>query len=132
MARELQRADDRALPLFELDIRRSEDFAAVVPLGVSPNVLVVSPSKEIKTIGDLVSAAKARPGALNFSSVGVGTATHLSAERFRLSAGIDIVHVPFRGGSEAMSEVIAGRIDFFFGPVGIVLPQVRKETFWRW
>jgi tripartite-type tricarboxylate transporter receptor subunit TctC len=104
----------------------AKDFAAVVPLGVSPSVLVVSPSKGIKTIGDLVSAAKARPGALNFSSVGVGTATHLSAERFRLSAGIDIVHVPFRGGSEAMSEVIAGRIDFFFGPVGIVLPQVRE------
>jgi tripartite-type tricarboxylate transporter receptor subunit TctC len=106
----------------------AKDFAAVVPLGVSANVLVVSPSKGFKTIGDLVAAAKARPGALNFSSVGVGTATHLSAERFRLSAGIEIVHVPFRGGAEAMSEVIAGRIDFFFGPVGIVLPHVREGT----
>ena len=58
--------------------------------------------------------------------MGVGTATHLSAERFRISAGLDAVHVPFKGGAEAMTEVIAGRIDFFFGPVALVLPQVQE------
>ena len=79
-------------------------------------------------MGDLVAAAKAKPGTLNFSSVGVGTGTHLSAERFRLSAGIDAVHIPFKGGAEAMSEVMAGRVDFFFGPVGLVLPHVREGT----
>jgi tripartite-type tricarboxylate transporter receptor subunit TctC len=63
---------------------------------------------------------------LNFSSVGVGTATHLSAERFVSSAGIRAMHVPFKGGAEAMLEVIAGRIDFFFGPVALVLPQIRE------
>jgi tripartite-type tricarboxylate transporter receptor subunit TctC len=104
----------------------ARDFAAVVPLGISPSVLVVSPAKGFKTVGDLVAAAKARPGALNFSSVGVGTATHLSAERFRFSAGVAAVHVPFKGGAEAMFEVMAGRVDFFFGPVGIVLPHVRE------
>jgi tripartite-type tricarboxylate transporter receptor subunit TctC len=104
----------------------ARDFAAVIPLGVSPNVLVVSPSKGFKTVGDLVAAAKAKPGALTFSSVGVGTATHLSAERFRASAGIEVVHVPFKGGAEAMTEVMAGRVDFFFGPVGLVLPLVRQ------
>jgi tripartite-type tricarboxylate transporter receptor subunit TctC len=104
----------------------ARDFAAVVPLGRSPNVLVVSPTSGFKTIGDLVAAAKARPGGLNFSSVGIGTATHLSAERFRSSAGLDMVHIPFRGGAEAMTEVIAGRVDFFFGPVGIVLQHVRE------
>ena len=62
---------------------------------------------------------------LTFSSVGVGTATHLSAERFRISAGIDALHVPFKGGAEAMSEVIAGRVDFFFGPPALVGPHVR-------
>jgi tripartite-type tricarboxylate transporter receptor subunit TctC len=62
---------------------------------------------------------------LNFSSVGVGTATHLSAERFRASARIDAVHVPFKGGAEAMTEVIAGRMDFFFGPVALTLPQIQ-------
>jgi len=108
-----------------LSYHPAADFAAVIPLGISPNVLVVSPSRGFKTIADLVAAAKAKPGSLNFSSVGVGSATHLSAERFRLSAGIDVVHVPFKGGAEAMSEVIAGRIDFYFGPVGIVLQQVR-------
>ncbi len=102
------------------------DFAAVVPLGISPSVLVVSPAKGFKTVGDLVAAAKARPGALNYSSVGIGTATHLSAERFRSSAGVRAVHIPFKGGAEAMFEVMAGRVDFFFGPVGLVLPHVRE------
>jgi tripartite-type tricarboxylate transporter receptor subunit TctC len=104
----------------------ARDFSAVVPLGISPNVMVTSPAKGFKTVGDIVAAGKARPGTLNFSSVGIGTATHLSAERFRFSAGMDAVHVPFKGGAEAMSEVIAGRVDFFFGPVGLVLPQIRE------
>lgn len=71
----------------------ARDFTAVIPFGISPNVLVVSPARGFKTARDLVAAAKARPGALTFSSVGVGTATHLSAERFRISAGIDALHV---------------------------------------
>jgi tripartite-type tricarboxylate transporter receptor subunit TctC len=102
------------------------DFAAVVPLGISPSVLVVSQAKNFKTVADFVAAAKARPGAFNFSSVGIGTATHLSAERFRSSAGVDAAHIPFKGGAEAISEVMAGRVDFFFGPVGLVLPHVRE------
>ena len=102
------------------------DLTGVVPLGVSACVLVVSPAKGFKTVGDLVSAAKAKPAALNFSSVGLGTATHLAAERFRHSAGIDAVHVPFKGGAEAMSEVMAGRAEFFFGPVALVLPHVKS------
>jgi tripartite-type tricarboxylate transporter receptor subunit TctC len=104
----------------------ARDLIAVVPFGVSPNVLVVPPARGWKTVGDLVAAAKAKPDGLNFSSVGVGTATHLSAERFRASSGIEAVHVPFKGGAEAMTEVIAGRIDFFFGPVALVLPQVQE------
>jgi tripartite-type tricarboxylate transporter receptor subunit TctC len=103
----------------------ARDFAAVIPLGISPAVLVVSPAKGFRTAADLATAARARPGVLNFSSVGVGSATHVSAERFVRSAGIQAVHVPFRGGAEAMTEVIAGRIDFFFGPVGLVLPNIR-------
>jgi tripartite-type tricarboxylate transporter receptor subunit TctC len=109
----------------KLSYHPGRDFAAVIPLGSSPSVLVVSPAKGFKTAGDLVAAAKAKPGAMTFSSVGVGTATHLSAERFRFSAGIEALHVPYRGGAEAMSEVIAGRVDFFFGPVGLVLPLIR-------
>ena len=103
----------------------ARDFAAVVPFGITPSVLVVPPWRGWKTAGDLVAAAKIKPGALNFSSVGVGSATHLSAERFRASAGVEAVHVPFKGGAEAMTEVIAGRMDFFFGPVALVLPQIQ-------
>jgi len=104
----------------------AHDFAAVIPLGISAGVLVVSPAKGWKTVGDFVAAARAKPGVMNFSSVGIGSGTHLSAERFVHSAGIKAVHVPFKGGAEAMTEVIAGRMDFFFGPVGLVLPYVRE------
>jgi len=102
------------------------DFAAVVPLGVSPAVLVVSPTSPYATVQDLLSAARARPGALTYSSVGVGTATHLSAERFLASAGVTALHVPFKGGAEAMTEVMAGRCDFFFAPLGLALPHIRE------
>ena len=104
----------------------AKDFVAAIPLGMSSGVLVVPPDRGWKTVADLIAAAKARPGSLNFSSVGVGSATHLSAERFRHSAGVEAVHIPFKGGAEAMTEVIAGRIDFFFGPVGLVLPNIRE------
>jgi tripartite-type tricarboxylate transporter receptor subunit TctC len=85
----------------------------------------VAPARGWRSAADLVAAAKARPGILTFSSVGIGTATHLSAERFLSSAGISATHVPYKGGAQAMSEVLAGRVDFFFGPVGLVLPAIR-------
>ena len=110
----------------KLSYHPSRDFAAAVPLGVSPVVLVVAPAKGFRTVTDFIAAAKARPGTFNFSSVGNGSATHMSAERFRASAGIDAAHVPFKGGAEAMLEVLAGRVEFFFGPVGLVLPHVRE------
>jgi tripartite-type tricarboxylate transporter receptor subunit TctC len=103
----------------------AQDFAAVAPLGVTPFVLVVSPDRGFKTARDLVAAAKAKPGAFNFSSPGVGSASHLSAERFRLSAGVAAEHVPFKGGAEMITEVIAGRIDFAFVALGAALPQIR-------
>ena len=108
-----------------LSYQPARDFAAIAPLGTSPHALVVAPSKGFKTVGELIAAGKAKPGSLTFASVGVGTATHLSAERFRASTGINAVHVPFRGGPQAVTEVMAGRVDFFFGPLGLVLPQIR-------
>lgn len=111
-----------------LSYHPARDFAAVVSLGSSSNVLVVAPASGYKTVADLVAAAKAKPGALNFSSVGIGTATHMSAERFRFSAGIEALHIPYKGGAEAMFEVVAGRVDFFFGPVGLVMPNVKAGT----
>jgi tripartite-type tricarboxylate transporter receptor subunit TctC len=109
-----------------LPYRTANDLVAAVPVGISPSVLVVSPARGWNSAADLVAAARARPGALNFSSVGVGSATHLSAERFVQSARIQAVHVPFKGGAEAMLEVITARVDFFFGPVALVLPHIRE------
>ncbi|HET7772559.1 MAG TPA: tripartite tricarboxylate transporter substrate binding protein [Burkholderiaceae bacterium] len=109
-----------------LNYQPTRDFVAVTPMGVSPFVLVVSPSKGYADAKALVAAAKDRPGTFNFSSPGMGTASHLSAERFRLSTGVQAVHVPFKGGVEAMSEVMAGRVDFFFMALGAALPHIRS------
>jgi tripartite-type tricarboxylate transporter receptor subunit TctC len=108
-----------------LSYNPATDFSAVALLGVVPSVLVVSRASGFKTIADFVAAAKAKPGAMNFGSAGVGTATHLSAMRFMSSAGMQAVHVPFKGGPEAINEIIAGRLDFFFAPVGNALPFVK-------
>lgn len=109
-----------------LDYQPARDFAAVIPLGVTPFVLVAPPERGFRTAADLVAAAKVKPGAFNFSSPGAGSASHLSAERFRLSAGVAATHVPYKGGAEAMTEVIAGRIDFAFIALGAALPQIRS------
>jgi tripartite-type tricarboxylate transporter receptor subunit TctC len=109
-----------------LSYHPARDFAAVIPLGIVPNVLVVSSQKGFKTVGDFVAAAKVKPGTMNFASAGVGTATHLSAMRFQSSASVQAVHVPFKGGPEAITEVMAGRVDFFFAPVGVALPYVKE------
>lgn len=101
------------------------DFSAVTPLAVVPNVMVVSPSKGYKSVKDVIDAAKARPGQLNYASVGAGTATHMSAEKFRLATGIDAVHVPYKGSPEAITETIAGRVDYFFAPLVSALPMIK-------
>jgi tripartite-type tricarboxylate transporter receptor subunit TctC len=102
------------------------DFAAVVALGKTPTVLVTAPSKGFKTVADLIAAAKAKPGAMNFASAGIGSVSHLAAERFRLSAGIEAQHIPFRGPNEAFTELMAGRIDFYFLPLAPALPLVKE------
>ena len=100
------------------------DLAGVTPLALLPQVLVISPAKGIKTVQDLVRAEKAKPGSFTYASAGVGTATQLNAERFRLGAGVDAVHVPFKGTPEALTEIIAGRVDYYFCPVNAVLPLI--------
>jgi tripartite-type tricarboxylate transporter receptor subunit TctC len=88
------------------------DFVPVIALGQQPLVVVTPPARGWKTLGDLIAAAKAKPGALNYSSAGVGSASHFGAERIRASAGFEAQHIPFKGAAEAVSEVVAGRIDF--------------------
>jgi tripartite-type tricarboxylate transporter receptor subunit TctC len=102
-----------------------KDFAGVTPLASLPNVLIVAPSKGFKTVGDLVKKARANPGALNYGSAGNGSATHMNAEIFRLSAKFEAQHVPYKGTPEAMTETATGRIDFFFAPMSSALPQIK-------
>jgi tripartite-type tricarboxylate transporter receptor subunit TctC len=101
------------------------DFIPIVSFGVQPYVLVVAPSKGFKSMADLVIAAKANPGSMNFASLGVGSAPHVAAERFRLAAGIDAQNVSFRGPPEALTETMTGRIDFYFIPLGSALALIK-------
>src|SRR5262245_3460982 len=103
-----------------------KDFAPIAPFGSLPAVLIIAPSKGYKTVQEMVAAAKAKPGTFNFASVGVGSGTHLSAEKFKLSAGFEATHVPFRGGPEALTEVITGRVEFYFCPINTALPYIRE------
>jgi tripartite-type tricarboxylate transporter receptor subunit TctC len=103
-----------------------QDFAPVTALGRQPLVLVTAPSKGFKTLGDLVAAAKAKPGAINYASAGVGSPTHLAAERLRISAGFEGQHLPLKGSPEALTEVLAGRADLYLSPIAPVLPLVRE------
>ncbi|MDI1269927.1 MAG: tripartite tricarboxylate transporter substrate binding protein [Polaromonas sp.] len=102
-----------------------KDLTGITPLAALPNVLVVNPAKGWKSVADLVAAAKAKPGQLNYASAGVGSATHLNAEKFRLQAGIEALHVPYKGTPEAMTNVIGGSNDWFFAPLASALPLVK-------
>jgi len=102
------------------------DFAAVTPISTTPNVLVISPGKGIKSVQELVAKAKAEPGKLNFASAGQGSATHLNAEKFKMAAKIDATNIPFKGSGEAVSEVLAGRVDYYFSPIAPVIGQIRE------
>ena len=103
----------------------ARDLAGALMIGQNANVLIVLPAKGWKSVQDLVAFAKAKRGAINYGSAGVGTATHMSAERFRLSAGIEAVHIPYKGGAEALTDVLGGRIDFYFCPISTALPLIR-------
>jgi len=103
-----------------------KDFVAVVPLGGQPNVLVVAPSSGYKTMADLLADAKKRPGALSFASAGIGSGTHFNAEKFKLAAGIDVLHVPYKGTPEALTDTMTGRVQYYFAPISGALAQVRE------
>jgi len=101
-----------------------KDFAGVTLLGNAPLVMIASPAK-YQTLKELVTAAKARPNAVNYATVGYGAAAHLTAERLRLAAGFEAQQIPFRGAPEAINEVLAQRVDFFFSPALAAVPLIR-------
>lgn len=111
--------------LYKTDFHPINDFAGVTPLALLPSVLVVPPQRNWKTLQDLIAAARANPGTLNFGSAGSGTTTHLSSEKFKLVTGIQAVHIPFKGTTEGVSETVAGRLDWFFAPAVSVVPLVK-------
>lgn len=103
------------------------DFAGVTPLASLPNVLVVGAGSPIKTVSELIAAAKANPGKLNYASAGTGSATHVNAEKFRAITGIQATHIPFKGTPETITETVAGRVDFMFTPVLSSIPMIRDN-----
>lgn len=102
-----------------------KDFTPVAPAAEQPNVLVVGLGSPVKTVAELVAAAKAKPGQLNFGSAGTGTGTHLNLEKFKLAAGIELSHIPYKGTPEVATDLIGGRIDGYFAPIAAALPFVQ-------
>ncbi|QOZ73815.1 Bug family tripartite tricarboxylate transporter substrate binding protein [Bradyrhizobium arachidis] len=103
-------------------------FAPVALIASVPIVLVVNPSVPAKNVGELIALAKAKPGTLNFGSSGIGSTNHLAGELLKSMAGIDIVHVPYRGAAPAMNDLLAGQIPFMFDNMPAVLPQVQGKA----
>jgi tripartite-type tricarboxylate transporter receptor subunit TctC len=102
------------------------DFTPVTRMTSSPLIVVVHPSLPVKTIGDLVKLARAKPGAIDYSSAGAGTSTFLGAELFKAMAGVDIVEISYRGGGAAQTAVLSGEVSVYFAPIATALPYVRE------
>ena len=102
-----------------------KDFTPIVRLTTTPNILVVHPSVGVKSVKELIALAKAKPDELSFASSGVATGTHLAAELFKVMAGVQMVHVPYAGSPQAVTDLLAGRIQLFFSPASSVLQHVR-------
>ena len=105
----------------------AKDLMGVSLIARQPNILVISPNKDWKSVGDLVKQAKEQPGKISFASAGVGSATHMNGEKFKAAAGIDVLHVPYKGTPEALNDVMGGRVEYFFSPVVAALSLVRDK-----
>lgn len=103
----------------------ARDFAGVMPITNTP-LLLVSPPGKFKSVGDLVARAKADKGAMNYATPGYGAAAHFTSERFRLAAGFEAQQIPFRGTVEAVTEVVAGRVAFYFAPLTTVQSLIQE------
>jgi tripartite-type tricarboxylate transporter receptor subunit TctC len=102
-----------------------KDFAPASQLAVSTSLMVIAPSLGVKSVKELIALAKQKPGQLSFGSSGVGSGTHLNAEQFRFAAGIDVLHVPYKGVPEVLVDVMTGRIHYFLSPLVPTLPFLK-------
>ena len=111
-------------PNLPFDTRKA--FVEIALLGGQPNVLVVAPSSGIKSVQELIAQARKKPGDINFASAGSGSGTHVNGEKFKLATGIDVVHIPYKGTPEALTDTIAGRVTYYFSPISAALPHVKE------
>jgi len=103
-----------------------KDFSAVALTGTNSNVLVVHPSVPVKSVKELIALAKSQPGKLSFGTAGVGSPIHHSAELFKSLAGVDMLHVPYKGGGPAVIDLLGGRVQLMFASVPSVLPFIKE------
>src|SRR5215813_9574593 len=115
-----------ALETSALDMRK--DFAAIGRASTSPFILVVHPSVPAKSVQELIALAKSKPGGLNYASSGIGTPPHLAGELFKMMAGVDIVHVPYREANSALNAVVSGAVPMMFSIVSAAQPQIAAQT----
>jgi tripartite-type tricarboxylate transporter receptor subunit TctC len=101
------------------------DFVAVAHMGSQPQVLVVNPASGYKSVRELIAAARAKPGEIAYGSAGIGSGGHFNAELFRIAAGIEVLHVPYKGGVDAINDTAAGRLGFTFNTLTLALPFIR-------
>ncbi len=112
--------------IYKLPYDPVKSIAPVAQLGTGPNVLAVHPSVAAKTTKELIALAKSKPGQLNYASAGIGSFQHMSSEMFRIMAGLDIVHIPYKGGGPAMLAVIGGQAQVSIGSLLQTLPHIRS------
>lgn len=109
----------------KLNYHPLNSFTTIARIGDSPNVLVVNPRVPARSVGDLITLARQRPGVLNYSTSGAGTSVHLSAELFNTMANVKTVHVPFKGAAEALSALLSGETDMQFASVSSAIPMIK-------
>lgn len=109
-----------------LNYDTTKDLTSVVMIGYAANVMIVPNERPWKSIQDFLAAARVKGTVINYGSVGVGSAVHISSEKFRAAAGFEATHIPYRGGSEVIADIIGGRIDFYFCPLATALPLIRE------
>jgi len=110
-------------PALPYDPRR--DFVEVAPLASQAQALVVNPASGIRSVAELIAAAKAKPGEVTYGSSGIGSGAHFAAEKFRIAAGIEVLHIPYKGGADAINDTVAARLAFTFNTLSLALPYIR-------
>ena len=101
------------------------DFVDIAPLASQAQALVVNPASRIRSVAELIAAAKAKPGEVTYGSSGIGSGAHFAAEKFRIAAGIEVLHIPYKGGADAINDTVAGRLAFTFNTLSLALPYIR-------